>query len=193
MLRPKILKGSYVLLVILFVPVILTACSSNVPEEPYTVEYQKVYVPESGLEPSHRIGDKSDPEDIMRFAAGLVAAGQYADAAEQYMKLARGHYGPKPDSEAAYLLAMEGARMYFIAGKKASSPQEAVDMVKQIAGCTEFARNVSDISERVISKEESVLLYLGDISIGRKEQSYWTKVPYQLVSWVDSAQNQIGG
>ena len=109
------------------------------------------------------------------------------------MNLAKGIYGPQPDGETVYLLAMEAARLYFVAGKTASSSQEAVDNIRNLSECTELARNATNLSERVISAEEAVLLYLGDTAKGRSTQSYWTKVPRQLMAWVNSAQNQIGG
>ncbi|MFC1716943.1 hypothetical protein ACFL6S_24965, partial [Candidatus Poribacteria bacterium] len=161
--------------------------------EPYAPQMQEVRVPEDGLPPASRLADRSDPEDVLKFAAGLVKDGRYSDAAQQYMNLAKGVYEPQPDGETVYLLAMEAARLYFVAGKTASSSQEAVDNIRNLSECTELARNATSLSERVISAEEAVLLYLGDTAKGRSAQSYWTKVPRQLVAWVNSAQSQIGG
>lgn len=161
--------------------------------EPYAPQIQEVHVPENGLPPASRLADRSDPEDVLKFAAGLVKDGRPSDAAQQYMNLAKGVYEPQPDGETVYLLAMEAARLYFVAGKTASSPQEAVDNIRSLSECTELARNAINLSERVISAEEAVLLYLGDTAKGRSAQSYWTKVPRQLVAWVNSSQNQIGG
>ena len=172
-------------------PVILLACAGSKSVEPYQV--WEVYIPQNGMKPSHRLVDRSDPEDVLKFAAGLVSNQQYDDAAEQYMNLARGIYGSAPDGETVYLLSMEAARLYFIAGKAASTPQEAVNMINGLSACTEMARDAINISERVISKEEAVLLYLGDMAAGRSSQKYWAKVPHQLVKWMGSAQSQIGG
>ena len=161
--------------------------------EPYAPQIQEVHVPENGLTPASRLADRSDPEDVLKFAAGLVKDGRHADAAQQYMNLAKGIYEPQPDGETVYLLAMEAARLYFVTGKTASSAQEAVNNIRKLSECTELARSATNLSERVISAEEAVLLYLGDTAKGRSAQSYWTKVPRQLVAWVNSAQSQIGG
>ena len=182
------------LLLVLATSAALVSCSSNTSEvHPFTPEIREVYVPNAGLEPALRLTDKTDPKAVMRFAAGLAQAGQFSDAAEQYMSLAQGKYGPQPEDETAYLLAMEAARLYFIAGRQAASPEDAVNFVNKISECTQLARNAVDISERVITREEAMILYLGDIAAGRQAQNYWSKVPHQLLSWIDSAQNQIGG